>query len=136
MVANINADMLGRNWDDRIVAIGKDQSDLGETLEAVAGAHPELGMMPIDDPWPRENFYRRSDHYNFAVRGVPVLFLFNGVHDDYHRPSDEVDRIDGDKATRIARLMFYLGMTVADRDERPQWDPASYDRVVTAGGNR
>lgn len=133
IVANVNADMLGRNWTDRIVAIGKDHSDLGETLELVAEAHPELNMRPIDDPWPEENFYRRSDHYNFAVRGVPVLFLFNGVHDDYHRPSDAPELIDGEKAARIARLMFYTGMTIAEREDRPQWNRASYERIVTLG---
>ncbi len=136
VVANLNADMLGRNWTDRVVAIGKEQSDLGETLDVVAAAHPELRMRPIEDPWPEENFYRRSDHFNFARQGVPVLFFFNGTHDDYHRPSDEVELIDAEKAARIARLMFYLGVEVAERDARPEWDPESYEQVVNGGGNR
>ena len=130
IVANINADMVGRNWTDRIAAIGKDDSDLGATVEAVAEAHPQLDMEPIDDQWPDQNFYRRSDHYNFARKGVPILFFFNGTHEDYHRPSDHVDKIDGDKAVRITRLMFYLGVEVANRTERPVWDPDSYDRIV------
>ncbi len=136
VVANLNADMLGRNWTDRVVAIGKEQSDLGETLDAVAAAHPELGIRPIEDPWPEENFYRRSDHFNFARRGVPVLFFFNGTHEDYHRPSDEAELIDAEKAARIGRLMFFLGVEVAERDARPRWDPESYEQVVDIGGNR
>jgi len=136
MVADLNTDMVGRNWPDTIVAIGKEQSDLGETLERVNAAHPELGMTAIDDIWPQEGFYQRSDHYNFARRGVPILFFFNGVHDDYHGPDDEVDKIDGEKAARIARLVFYLGIEVANATERPQWDPRAYRQIVggTAGG--
>lgn len=133
IVANLNTDMVGRNWSDTIVAIGKEHSDLGETLERVNAAHPELGMTAIDDLWPEENFYSRSDHYNFARRGVPVLFFFNGTHEDYHRPSDEPDKIDNDKAARIARLVFHLGMEIAVREAPPRWDPDSRRRIVEDG---
>ena len=130
MVANLNADMVGRNWTDTIVAIGKEHSSLGETLARVNEAHPELGMTAIDDLWPDERFYFRSDHFNFARRGVPILFFFNGTHEDYHRPSDEVELIDGEKTARIGRLLFYLGLDIADADERPAWDPESYQQIV------
>jgi hypothetical protein len=130
VVANLNADMVGRNWPDTIVAIGKEHSDLGATLERVNAAHPELGMTAIDDLWPEENFYGRSDHFNFARAGVPILFFFNGTHPDYHRPSDEVERIDGDKTARIGRLLLHLGIEIADADARPLWDPESYREIV------
>ena len=130
MVADLNMDMVGRNWPDTIVAIGKEHSDLGETLERVNAAHPELGMTAIDDLWPQESFYTRSDHFNFARQGVPILFFFNGVHEDYHGPDDEVDRIDAEKAARIARLVFHLAVEVADADSRPSWDPGSYRTIV------
>lgn len=130
IVANLNADMVGRNWSDTIVAIGKEHSDLGQTLERVNAAHPELGMTAIDDLWPEQNFYGRSDHYNFALKGVPILFFFNGVHDDYHGRDDEVDRIDADKAARITRLLFYLGLEIANADDRPEWNPDSYREIV------
>ena len=94
MVANMNMDMVGRNWPDTIVAIGKEHSDLGVTLNTVNERHPELNMTAIDDRWPEERFYFRSDHYNFARKGVPVLFFFNGTHEDYHRPSDDVEKIN------------------------------------------
>ena len=130
MVANFNTDMVGRNWPDTIVAIGKEHSDLGQTLERVNAAHPELGVTAIDDLWPEESFYTRSDHFNFARKGVPILFFFNGTHDDYHGRDDEPDRIDGEKAARIARLVYYLGIEVANAQERPRWNPDSYANIV------
>jgi len=133
-VADLNIDMIGRNWEDTVVAIGRGESSLGPTLEEVVGDHPELGLTMIDDPWPDENFYFRSDHYNFARKGVPILFFFTGTHEDYHRPSDEADRILFDKTSRITRLIFHLGLTVADADDRPVWDPEAYRRVVEEGG--
>ena len=131
MVADLNADMVGRNWPDTIVAIGMEHSDLGETLGLVNEAHPKLGMTAIDDIWPDERFYFRSDHYNFARKGVPVLFFFNGTHEDYHGRDDEVDRIDPEKAVRISRLIFYLGYELANRSERPRWNPESRRQIVT-----
>ena len=131
IVADLNADMVGRNWKDTIVVIGKEHSDLGETLNRVNAAHPELGMTAIDDIWPEENFYGRSDHINFARRGVPILFFFNGTHADYHRPSDEVEKIDAEKESRIVKLMLYLGIDIANAAERPKWNPASYEKIVS-----
>jgi Zn-dependent M28 family amino/carboxypeptidase len=129
-VANLNIDMIGRNWEDTVVAIGKEESSLGETVERVAARHPELGLEVIDDIWPEERFYFRSDHYNFARRGVPILFFFSGVHADYHRPSDEPSKLKYEKAARIARLIYLLGLEIANADDRPTWDPAAYRRVV------
>ena len=131
IVADLNTDMVGRNWKDTIVVIGKEHSDLGATLNRVGAAHPELRMQPIDDIWPQENFYFRSDHYNFARKGVPILFFFNGTHADYHRPSDSVDKIDAEKESRIVKLVFYLGLDVANAADRPKWNADSYSRIVT-----
>jgi len=131
IVADLNIDMIGRNWKDTIVAIGKEHSDLGATLNRVGAAHPELNMRPIDDIWPEENFYFRSDHYNFARKGVPILFFFSGTHPDYHQVSDSPDKIDAEKESRVARLIFYLGVDVANAAERPKWNPDSYKRIVT-----
>ena len=133
LVANLNADMVGRNWPDTIVAIGKEHSDLGETLNRVNQRHPELRMTAIDDIWPEERFYFRSDHFNFARKGVPILFFFNGTHPDYHGRDDEPDRIDTEKAARISQLLFFLGLEVANADQRPQWNPESYKAIVSDG---
>ena len=131
IVADLNIDMIGRNWKDTIVAIGKEHSDLGATLNRVGAAHPELNMRPIDDIWPQEQFYFRSDHYNFARKGVPILFFFNGTHPDYHQVSDSPDKIDAEKESRVAQLIFYLGVDVANAAERPKWNPDSYKRIVS-----
>lgn len=132
-VATVNMDMIGRNWEDTIVVIGKGESTLGALAERVASDHPELGLAVIDDLWPEERFYFRSDHYHFARKGVPILFFFNGVHPDYHRPSDEPDKIKAEKAARIVRLVYLIGIEVANADDRPAWDPAAYRRVVESG---
>ena len=131
IVADLNADMIGRNWKDTIVAIGKEHSDLGSTLNRVNAEHPELNMVAIDDRWPQESFYTRSDHYNFARKGVPILFFFNGVHADYHRPSDSPDKIDAEKESRILKLLFYVGQEVGNAPARPKWVPESYKLIVT-----
>jgi hypothetical protein len=130
IVTDLNIDMIGRNWRDTIVAIGKEHSDLGTTLERVNRDHPELGMTAIDDRWPEERFYFRSDHYNFARKGVPILFFFNGVHPDYHRVTDSPDKIDSEKESRILRLLYYLGRDIGDAPERPRWNPESYREIV------
>jgi hypothetical protein len=130
IVANINIDMIGRNWADTIVAIGKEHSDLGATLERVNAAHPELRMTAIDDRWPAERFYFRSDHYNFARKGVPILFFFNGVHEDYHEVTDSPDKINSEKEARILRLLYFLGQEVANAPKRPEWNPESYKEIV------
>ncbi len=130
VVADINMDMIGRNWTDTIVAIGREHSDLGATLAKVNRQHPELRMTAMDDRWPEERFYFRSDHYNFARKGVPILFFFNGVHEDYHQPSDVPDKVDAEKESRILKLVYYLGREVGNAPARPKWNPDSYREIV------
>ena len=68
------------------------------------------------------------------MTGVQTCALpIYGTHDDYHRPSDEVEKIDGEKAARIVKLLFYLGLDIANADERPRWYPESYRQIVTGG---
>lgn len=130
VVANINMDLIGRNWRDSIIAVGLEQSDLGGTLRRVVQAHPELQMEPIADRWPEERIFYRSDHYNFARKGVPILFFTSGTHPDYHRPSDEPDRIEVAKEARLLRLIFYVGAEVANAEARPKWMAESYRQIV------
>jgi Zn-dependent M28 family amino/carboxypeptidase len=130
MVADLNVDMVGRNWKDTIVVIGREHSNMGSYLTRALRSDPGIGLTPIDDPWPAERFFFRSDHYNFARRGVPALFFFNGVHQDYHRPSDHWEKIDTEKAARVARLVFRMGLELANAAERPRWNPESYRRIV------
>ncbi len=130
LIANLNLDMVGRNWKDTIVVIGKEHSDLGATLNQVSARHPELNMNAIDDIWPQERFYFRSDHFNFARRGVPILFFFSGTHEDYHQATDHADKIDAEKQARLTKLVFYVGLEVANAVNRPVWDPESYRQIV------
>ena len=138
-VADLNMDMIGRyyddhpGWRDTIVVIGKTHSTLGAVADRVTRQHPELHMRLIDDIWPEQNFYRRSDHFNFARKGVPILFFFNGTHPDYHRAGDSVDRIDAEKEARVVRMVFHVGLEVANATARPQWDPASRAQFVEPG---
>jgi hypothetical protein len=130
IVADVNMDLIGRNWTDSVIAVGIEQSSLGQTLKNVVQAHAELRMTPIADRWPEERIFYRSDHYNFARRGVPILFFTSGTHPDYHRPTDEADRIDAEKESRLVRLLYYLGAEIANSDSRPTWFPESYHEIV------
>jgi hypothetical protein len=130
IIASVNIDMIGRNWPDTVVAIGKEHSGLGATLDRVNAAHPELRMVAIDDRWPEEQFFFRSDHYNFARKGVPILFFFNGVHEDYHEVTDSPDKINSEKEARILKLLYYLGQEVANAPKRPEWNAGSYEAIV------
>jgi hypothetical protein len=129
IVADINVDMIGRNSPDSVVVIGKTYTTLGAEVNAIRAAHPELHLEAADDIWPQERFFFRSDHYNFARKEIPAIFFFSGTHPDYHQPSDEVQKIDTDKAARTARLVFYLANDVANATQRPQWVPAGLAEV-------
>jgi Zn-dependent M28 family amino/carboxypeptidase len=130
IAADLNMDLIGRNWGDSVIVTGPEMSTLGATLSRVSASHPELRMAPLSDRWPEERIFYRSDHYNFAVKGVPVLFFTSGTHADYHQPSDATDRIDTEKASRLARLVFHVGAAVANAPERPRWTPGSLERLV------
>ncbi|NIR45213.1 MAG: M20/M25/M40 family metallo-hydrolase [Gemmatimonadetes bacterium] len=133
VIANINIDMVGRNWEDTIAVIGKPYSTLGAIVDSVAAAHPELSMTPVGDRWPQENFFFRSDHFNFAREGIPAVFFFNGVHEDYHMPSDEADKIKNGKAARVSRLIFEVAVALANAEQPPGWDDAARARIVEDG---
>jgi len=134
-VADLNTDMIGRNPTDGVMAIGREQSSLGPSADSIAARHPELRIRIIGDTMPQERLFYRSDHFNFARNGVPILFFTTGLHADYHRPTDSVDKIDADQEARILRLVFYLGLHVANASARPAWDPESRRRIVDGAGS-
>ncbi len=102
-------------------------------VDSVAVAHRNLKMTVVDDRWPAEGFFFRSDHFNFARKGIPSVFFFNGVHEDYHRPSDETERIKFNKAARISRLVFEVALALANAQETPRWDPRARAAIVEDG---
>lgn len=136
VVANINVDMIGRNSPDSIVVIGQEYSSLGQLVHEVAARHPELRLVVAPDIWPEQRFFFRSDQFNFMRQEIPALFFFAGIHDDYHRPSDEVEKIDTDKAARVARLIFYTANEIATRAEPPAWTPQGLAEVRALTGGR
>jgi Zn-dependent M28 family amino/carboxypeptidase len=75
-----------------------------------------MGLNNVRDP---QQIYRRSDHWNFGRLGIPFVFYFTGIHEDYHRPSDEVDKINFDKYTKITQLIYQNTLEIANSDKRP-----------------
>ncbi len=126
-VANLNIDMIGRidpkREGDRnyIYLIGSDKlsTELHEISEAV---NEKFMKIELDYTYNDENdpnrFYYRSDHYNFAKNNIPIIFYFNGTHEDYHRPGDTPDKINYDLLQNRSRLVFHTAWEVANRQER------------------
>lgn len=126
-VADINIDMIGRrdeahaDSNNYIYLIGSDylSTDLFNVCEAVNTKYTKLNLdYKYNDRKDKNRFYYRSDHYNFAKNGIPSVFLFNGVHADYHKKTDEVDKIEFDALAKRAQLAFAIAWEVANRDER------------------
>ena len=131
-VASLNIDMIGRvdDWHengDYVYLIGADMlsqelHDLSEQVnEEFIGLELDYTFNAEDDP---NRYYYRSDHYNFAKNNIPVIFYFNGVHEDYHKVTDTVDKIDFEKVQRIARLVFLTAWELANKEERIVVDKA------------
>lgn len=130
-IANVNVDMIGRVDEKHegnpnyIYVIGADRlsTDLHQINEEMNARYTQL---ELDYTYNAENdpnrFYYRSDHYNFASLGVPAIFYFSGVHRDYHRSTDDVEKIDFGKMEKIARLIFHTAWELANRDERIKVD--------------
>lgn len=126
-VADLNIDMIGRvdekhaTDSNYVYLIGADKlsSDLHRLSEYcnTTYSHLELDYTfnSNDDP---NRFYYRSDHYNFAKNGIPVIFYFSGVHEDYHKPTDTKEKILYNKAAKITQLVFYTAWELANREER------------------
>lgn len=126
-VANLNIDMIGRidpkREGDRnyIYLIGSDKlsTDLHELSEEVNQKYMNIELdYTYNDENDPNRFYYRSDHYNFAKNNIPIIFYFNGTHDDYHRPSDTPDKINYDLLQNRSRLVFHTAWEVANRDKR------------------
>ena len=130
-VANINIDMIGRrdtlhpNTNNYIYPIGADRlsSELHEINEAMNNKYTKMEFdYKYNDRNDPERIYYRSDHYNFAKKGIPALFYFNGVHEDYHMPTDTPDKIEYDALAKRAQLAFAVAWELANREERIKVD--------------
>jgi Zn-dependent M28 family amino/carboxypeptidase len=126
-VCNLNIDMVGRidpikkGGPDYIYLIGSDKlsQELHDISERVNSTYTKLELdytfNDDDDP---NRFYYRSDHYNFAKNGIPVIFYFNGTHADYHKPTDTPEKIEYELMAKRAQLIFQTTWEIANRDER------------------
>ena len=130
-VANLNIDMIGRIDDahkedpNYLYLIGSDKlsTDLHNISATMSAKYSKINL---DYRYNAKNepnrFYYRSDHYNFAKNNVPVIFYFNGVHEDYHRISDTPDKINYEMLEKRTQLVFATAWELANRKERPVVD--------------
>ena len=129
-VANLNIDMIGRVNPKRetedpnyIYLIGSDKlsQELHDISEAVNDKYIQLELdYTYNDERDPNRFYYRSDHYNFAKKNIPVIFYFNGTHQDYHKPTDTADKINYPVLEKRIKLIFYTAWELANRKNRIQ----------------
>ncbi len=126
-IADLNIDMIGRIDEkhgtnaDYVYLIGSDKlsSELHKISDSTNATYTKLELdYTFNDPNDVNRYYYRSDHYNFAKNGIPVIFYFNGVHVDYHQPTDTSDKINFDKVEKIAKLVFFTAWELANRNKR------------------
>ncbi len=123
-VANLNIDMIGRvdeahkNDTNFVYLIGSDKlsTELHNVSETANATYTHLNLdYTYNDENDPNRFYYRSDHYNFAKHNIPIIFYFNGVHDDYHQSTDTPDKINYDLLAKRAQLVFYTAWEIANR---------------------
>ncbi len=126
-VVDLNIDMIGRTDTEHkgninyVYVIGSDKlsTELHKLSEKTNATYTKLSFdYTYNDENHPTNLYKRSDHWNFAKNGIPIIFYFDGIHEDYHLPSDEVDKIDFDLLAKRAQCIFYTAWEVANREER------------------
>lgn len=139
IVAQINLDMIGRSkkaddtntrnaaltGPDSIYLIGSTMmsTELGEIVNTVNKSFLNLTFdTKYDDPKDPNRFFYRSDHYNYARKGIPIIFFFDGVHEDYHRAGDHADKIDYEKMEKVTRTIYLTAWEIANRPERLKVD--------------
>ena len=130
-ITDINIDMIGRHDEfhndssNYVYLIGSDylSTDLFNICEAANKNYVNISLdYKFNDRADPNRFYYRSDHYNFAKNGIPSVFLFSGVHADYHKPTDEVDKIEFEALKKRTQLAFSIAWELANRDNRPVVD--------------
>ena len=140
-VANINIDMIGRLDEahkeqgvaDYSYIIGSDiiSSDMDSLLKAANRKSGNIEFdMKYNDLKDPNQFYRRSDHWNFGRLGVPFVFFFTGVHEDYHRPSDEIEKIQFEKMAKIVRTIYATTVEVANAESPPEVDNQAFIKIT------
>lgn len=139
IVTQVNIDMIGRSKKEgdtnsrnrelsgpnEIYVIGSKMmsTELGDLSEAVNKGYLNLSFnYRYDDPNDPNRFFFRSDHFNYARKGIPIIFFFDGEHEDYHRPGDSADKIDYQKMEKVVRTVYMTLWEIANRPTRPKVD--------------
>lgn len=148
IVAQINIDMIGRSkkdgdtnprnseltGPDSIYLIGSTMmsTELGELVNAVNKSFLNIAFdTRYDDPKDPNRFFFRSDHYNYARKGIPIIFFFDGVHEDYHRAGDTADKIDYQKMEKVTRTIYMTLWEIANRPARLKVDKPLPVQITT-----
>jgi Peptidase family M28 len=129
-VVDLNIDMVGRRDPQHkegtyVYVIGSDKlsADLHELSERVNKENLNVAFdYTYNDQNHPERLYYRSDHWNFAKKNIPIVFYFDGIHEDYHKPSDEVSKIEFDLIEKRAQTVFFTAWEIANRDNRLKVD--------------
>lgn len=139
IITQLNIDMIGRSKQagdtnprnkelsdpNEIYVIGSKMmsTDLGTLSESVNKDYLNLSFnYRYDDPNDPNRFFFRSDHFNYARKGIPIIFYFDGEHEDYHRPGDSADKIDYEKMQKVTRTVYMTLWELANRPARPVVD--------------
>lgn len=128
IVAVLNADMIGRSSPDSAALLGSVPPNLTSMalVEMGLAANAAVGGFALDSTWERaghpENFFRRSDHWPYVQKRIPALYFTALLHEEYHTPFDEADKIDWGKLTRMTRWMYATGWAVANAGQRPEFE--------------
>ena len=139
IVTQLNIDMIGRSkaagdtnprnrelsGPNEIYVIGSKMmsTELGALSESVNKDYLNLSFnYKYDDPNDPNRFFFRSDHFNYARKGIPIIFYFDGEHEDYHRPGDSPDKIDYQKMQKVTRTVYMMLWELANRPARPAVD--------------
>jgi Zn-dependent M28 family amino/carboxypeptidase len=151
-VTQLNIDMIGRSKKEgdseprnkelsgpnQIYVIGSKMmsTELGELTERVNRSYLNLQYdYRYDDPNDPNRFFFRSDHFNYARKGIPIVFFFDGVHEDYHRPGDEPQKIDYLKMQNVARTVYLILWDIANLPTRPKVDKQLPAQLMHGAGD-
>jgi hypothetical protein len=151
IITQLNIDMIGRSkragdttpanrsltGPDEIYVIGSKMmsTDLGQLSEAVNKSYLNLAFNYLyDNPADPNRFFFRSDHFNYARKGIPIIFYFDGEHEDYHKVGDSPDKIDYQKMERVARTICVTLLELANAPTRPRVDKPLSSQVIKDSG--
>ena len=127
-IVHINIDMVGRKSEDSIYCIGASRisSELGEIIKEVNSETSILTLdYKFDDPDDPKRLYYRSDHVHYAKKGIPIAFFYDYMNEDYHKPTDTVEKINFEKMLRMTELIYNLMIRISNLDHKLSIDDTS-----------